>query len=47
MKCSVCCTAEATAVSKDGNVYRVLCDWCADKHKEENNEDNKAKCDDN
>ena len=31
MKCSVCCTAEATAVKKDGNVYRVLCDWCADK----------------
>ena len=47
MKCSVCCTAEATAVKKDGNVYRVLCDGCVDKRKEENSEDNKAKRDDN
>ena len=47
MKCSVCCAAEATAVTKEGNVYRVLCDGCADKRKEETNENNKAKCDDN
>ena len=47
MKCSVCCTADATAVKKDGNVYSVLCDGCANKRKEENSEGNKAKCDDN
>lgn len=47
MKCSVCCTAEATAVKKDGNVYRVLCDGCVDKRKEETSENSKTKCDDN
>ena len=31
MKCSMCCTVDATAVKKDGNVYRVLRDECADK----------------
>lgn len=47
MKCSVCCTEDATAVSKDGNVYRVLCDDCANKQKEETSENNKTKRDDN
>lgn len=47
MKCSVCCTAEATAVKKDGNVYRVLCVGCVDKRKEETSENSKTKCDGN
>ena len=48
MKCSVCCTNEATVVKKEGTAFQVLCDECADKEvKGESDENNKAKCYDN